>query len=257
MTITAHRRILLGVLPMALVVGAVAGCNDSAPSVQAPASTAATAASTADQPTDSGTDNGVPTVAPSDTAGSSDTGESTDTGVPTVSAAPTSSSGDPSQVCTTDDSFGTPAAPGPTTKKAKWGSPLDVTQKYEGTVTMTPAKPVAKKGDPNDIFGPDEGQVYLLVKVTVKYKSGNNSVFGGTDFTLRDAKNNVCDYNSIADIVPQREKFSVVTIGATKEKTYSGTLVYEVPAGQDYTKYTFLYLPGLADNSEAPVAWTN
>lgn len=247
MTIKTHRKILLSVLPMALAAGAVAGCNNSAPSVQAPPATAAATA----QSTGESTDGGVPTVAPSDT------GESSDTGVPTVAQAPTTATGDPSQVCTTNDSFGTPAALAPSTKKAGWGKPLDVTQKYEGTVTMTPAKPVAKKASADDIFGPDDGQVYLLVKVTVKYKSGNNSVFGGTDFTLRDAKNNVCDYNSIADIVPERERFSVVTIGKTKEKEYTGTLVYEVPEGQDYTKYTLLYLPGLAQKSDAPVAWTN
>jgi len=249
MTTTKHRKILLSIVPMALAVGAVAGCNDSAPSVQAPPATttkAATAQSTGDS-----TGDGVPTVAPTDSE------ESSDTGVPTVSQAPTSATGDPAKVCTTDDSYSTPAAVAPSTKKAKWGKPLDVTQKYEGTVTMTPAKPVAKKAAEDDIFGPDDGQVYLLVKVTVKYKSGNNSVFGGTDFTLRDAANNVCDFNSIADIVPERERFSVVTIGKTKEKSYVGTLVYEVPKGQDYTKYTLLYLPGLADNSDASVAWTN
>jgi len=247
MTINAHRRILLGVVPAALAVGAVAGCNDSAPSVQAPPATAAsTAASTGDQPTAGSTGSGVPTVTPSDT------------GVPTVSAAPTTSSGgDPSQVCTTDDSFGTPGALVPSTRKARWGKPLDLSQKYEGTVSMTPAAPVAKKPSSDDIFGPPDGQVYLLVKVTMKYKSGGNSVFGGTYFTLRDTKNNVCDYNSIADVVPQREQFGVVTMGKTKEKTYTGTLVYDVPAGQDYTKYTLLYRPGLADNSDASVAWTN
>jgi len=242
------RRLAVGAVPAVLAVEAVAGCNNGAPAVQAPpATTTATAASTA-----SSTSSGVPTVAPTSAGGSSGTG------VPTVSAQPTTSSGgDPSKVCTTQDNYDTPAVLAPSTKKTSWGKPLDVTQQYEGTVTMTAAKPVAKKPAADDIFGPQHGQVYLLVKVTVKYKSGNASVFGGTDFTLRDAHNNVCDSDSISDIVPQREQFDVVTIGKGKATSYTGTLVFEVPAGQDYTKYTFLYLPGLSQKSDAPVAWTH
>lgn len=243
MTTSALRSIAVGVVPVLIGTGAVAGCGTSAPEVQAPPETATSIG--AAQSTASST--GVPTVTP------------TDTGVPTVSSAPaTSTGGDPSKVCTTSDDFNTPGVLAPSTKKAPWGKPLDVTQRYEGTVSMTPTAPVAKNAPADDIFGPQHGQVYLLVKVTVAYKSGNDSVFGGTGFTLRDAENNVCDYNSIADIVPERGQFDVVTVGRSKVKNYTGTLVYEVPAGQDYKKYTLLYLPDLyVKNANAPVAWTN
>lgn len=256
MTTTTLRRISFGVVPAVLAVGVVSGCGDSAPSVQAPP---ATAASTA-QSTSSSTDNGVPTVDPSDTADAGGTEESSDTGVPTVStapAAPTEATGDPAKVCTKDpDSFSTPAVVGPSTKKAKWGKPLELHQEYSGTVTLSAAKPVAKKPDPDDFFAPKD-QVYLLIKVTAKYKSGDSTFLGDSFFTLRDSKNNACDRDLLGDVVPQRQRFDSVTMKKSTG-TYVGTLVFEVPPGQDYTKYTLMYLPTSFDSksADAPVAWT-
>jgi len=247
MTTTALRRIAFGVVPAVLAVGVVSGCNDSAPSVQAPP---ATAASTASSTTDS-----VPTVTPTDTGGSS---ESTSPAVPTVSTAPSKATGDPAKVCTTDsDSFSTPAVLAPSTKKATWGKPLDLKQEYAGTVSMSAAKPVAKKPAANDYFGPPDGQVYLLIKVTVKYKSGDDNFLGDTFFTLRDSHNNVCDSDLLSSVVQQRQRFDSVTMSKT-QKSYVGTLVYDVPANQDYSKYTLMYLPDSIDSksANAPVAWT-
>ncbi|WP_188835338.1 DUF4352 domain-containing protein [Flexivirga endophytica] len=253
MTTTAFRRIAFGAAPAVLLAGALAGCNDSAPSVQAPASSANVATSS---------DTGVPT-APSTGDGtdqSTDDPVPTDTGVPTVSAAPPSSvSADPAKVCNDNDTFLTPGAVAPSTKKAKWGKPLEFSQKYGGTVTITPEAPKVKKpsGD-NDIFGPDDGQVSLLIKVTVKYKSGDETSIAGIYFALRDTKNNVCDFASLSDAVPKQQQFDDGDVSKTTP-TYSGTLIYHVPANQDYKKYTLLYRAGTSDDksSDAPVAWTN
>lgn len=247
MTTTAFRRIALSTAPAILVAGALAGCNDSAPTVQAPGSSANTAAAT---------DTGVPTAPSTDQ--STDQSVPTDTGVPTVSAAPSSSAtGDPAKVCTENDTFLTPGAVAPSTKKAKWGKPLELSQKYGGTVTVTPELPKAKKSS-GDVFGPPKGQVSLLIKVTVKYKSGDKSSIAGVYFTLRDTKKNVCNYASLSDAVPKQQQFDTGDVSKTT-KTYSGTLVYEVPANQDYKKYTLLYRTDDFDNksSDAPVAWTN
>lgn len=240
MTTTALRRIALGTVPAILAVGALAGCNDSAPTVQAPPTSANTAAATAQS-----TDQPVPT----------------DSGVPTVSEAPSPSAttGDPAKVCNDTDTFLTPGALAPSTKKAKWGQPLELSQKYGGTVTITPELPKAKKpSGGNDIFGPPKGQVSLLVKVTVSYKSGDQSSIAGIYFALRDTQKNVCNYASLSQAVPKQEQFGSGDVSKTT-KTYSGTLIYEVPAGQDYKKYTLLYRPGTFDSktSDAPIAWTN
>lgn len=244
MTTTALRRIAFGVVPAVLAVGAVAGCNDSAPSVQAPPATAAATASS--------TDSGVPTVAPS---------TSSDAGVPTVSTAPTApsaASGDPTKVCTAEqDSFDTPAVLGPSTKKTTWGKSLDLSGKYSGTVTLTADKPVVKKPASDDYFAP-KGQVYLLIKVTAKYKSGDSTFLGSSFFTLRDSKKNVCARDLLGSAVQQRDRFDSVTMKKTTG-TYAGTLVFEVPPGQDYTKYTLMYLADSFDtkSAHAPVAWTD
>ncbi|HWC20859.1 MAG TPA: DUF4352 domain-containing protein [Flexivirga sp.] len=252
MTTTAFRRIALGATPAMLIAGALAGCgNEGAPSVQAPATSANSAAAAA-------TDSGVPT-APSTDQSTDDT-VPTDTGVPTVSAAPSgsSSTGDPAKVCNDNDTFLTPGAVAPSTKKAKWGKPLDLTQKYGGTVTITPQLPTVKKPSGDDVFGPEKGQVSLLIKVTVKYKSGDKSSIAGIYFTLRDTQKNVCNYASLSEAVPKQEQFDDGDVSKTT-RTYSGTLVYEVPANQDYKKYTLLYRADDFDNktTDAPVAWTN
>ncbi|MBB2890567.1 DUF4352 domain-containing protein [Flexivirga oryzae] len=145
----------------------------------------------------------------------------------------------------------------PGTKKAAWGKPLDLKQEYAGTVSMSAAKPVAKKPAADDFFGPPDGQVYLLIKVTVKYKSGDDNFLGDTFFTLRDSHNNVCDSDLLSSVVQQRQRFDSVTMSKT-QKSYIGTLVYDVPADQDYTKYTLMYLPDSLDSksANAPVAWT-
>lgn len=248
MTTTAFRRFAFGAVPAVLLAGALAGCNDSAPTVQAPPSTANSAAPA---------DTGVPTAQPTDQSTDS---VPTDSGVPTVSATPSSSAtGDPAKVCTEpEDGFLTPGVLAPSTKKAAWGKPLDLKQKYGGTVTITPEAGKAQAGKSGDIFGPEKGQTNLLVKVTVKYKSGDDSSIAGIYFTLRDQHKNLCDYSSLTDAVPKQEQFDDATISKTT-KTYSGTLVFEVPAGQDYKKYTLLYRPGTFDDksSDAPVAWTN
>lgn len=250
MTTTAFRRIAFGTVPAILLAGALAGCNDSAPTVQAPPSSANTA---------SAADTGVPTAPSTDQ--STDEPVPTDSGVPTVSeqSSPSATTGDPAKVCNDTDTFLTPGVLAPSTKKAKWGKPLELTQKYGGTVTITPELPKVKKpsGD-DDIFGPDKGQVSLLIKVTVKYKSGDQSSVAGIYFALRDSKKNLCNYASLSRAVPKQEQFDDGDVNKTT-KTYSGTLIYEVPAGQDYKKYTLLYRPGTFDNksSDAPVAWTN
>ena len=58
-------------------------------------------------------------------------------------------------------------------------------------------------------------------------------------------------------MVQQRQRFDSVTMSKT-QKSYIGTLVYDVPADQDYTKYTLMYLPDSLDSksANAPVAWT-
>lgn len=246
---TARRRIALGVVPAVLAVGAVAGCNNSAPSVQAPPATAAPTT----QSTGESTDARVPTVAPTDTASSSDTE------VPTVSTAPAdpAATGDPAKVCTKDpSSFITPAVVGPHTKKAGWGEPLDLSQKYSGTVTLTAEEPKAKQPNSDDFFAPKD-QVYLLIKVTAKYKSGRSTFLGDSFFTLRDAKQNACDRSLLGDVVPQRQRFDSVTMKSGMS-AYVGTLVFEVPPGQDYSHYTLMYLTGStsADSAAASVAWT-
>jgi len=162
-------------------------------------------------------------------------------------------------VCTTnDDGFDTPAVLAPSTKKAKWGQPLDLKQSYAGTVSMTAAKPVFKKAASGDVFGPQGGQGYLLIKVTVKYKSGDDTFLGDTSFTLRDGKKNVCDSDLLSSVVQQRQRFDSVTMSKS-QRSYVGTLVYDVPPNQDYTKYTLMYLPDDFENksANAPVAWTD
>lgn len=246
MTTTARRRIALGAVPALLLTGALAGCNDSAPKVEAPPSTAAPSSTSSSVPTAPSTTEAPPT----------------DPGVPTVSTAPTepaSATGDPAKRCTArDSSFLTPGALAPTTKKAAWGKPLDLSQKYGGVITITPSAPVAKKPSEDDIFGPKDGQQYLLIKVTVSYKSGDKSSINDIYFTLRDAQKNICEDESVlTDAVPKQELFDDATLDKTA-KTYSGTLVYDVPAGQDYKKYTLLYRPSDYTNKspDASVAWT-
>jgi hypothetical protein len=222
----------------------VAGCSEGAPSVQAPPNTA-----TSSVPTAPATGGG---------ATSTNTPVPTETGVPTQSSAPASATGDPSKVCTTDDDFITPGAIAPSTKKTTWGKPLDTSLKYHGTVTITPSAPVAKKPASDDLFGPDNGQIYLLVKVNVKYKSGPSSTLYDMYFTLRDTGNNVCDDNSLNQAVPKQQQFDEGTVDKTTT-SYTGTLVFEVPAGQDYKKYKLMYRPDDFDNKStaAPVAWTS
>lgn len=253
MTTTAFRRFAFGAVPAVVLVGALAGCNDSAPTVEAPSSTANSAAAT---------DTGVPTEPPSTDAGTDQSTESgTDDSVPTVSEQPSSpsASGDPTKVCTTDtDSFVTPGVVGPDTEKAGWGKPLDLKQKYSGTVTMTAAKPTSKKPTKDDIFAPDNGQTYLLVKVSVKYKSGERSLVGDSYFTLRDGKKNLCQReSSLSEAVPDQDRFDLTSISKTS-KTYTGTLVFAVPPGQDYSKYTLMYRVDDFDNksADAAIAWT-
>lgn len=243
MTTSALRRTALGVVPAVLIAGVVAGCNDGAPTVAPPPNTATSSVSTA---------------APTDDATSTQTPVPTESGVPTQSSAPTSATGDPAKVCTTSDDFITPGAIAPSTKKTSWGKPLDIALKYHGTVTITPSAPVAKKPSSDDLFGPDNGQIYLLVKVNVAYKSGPSSNVYDMYFTLRDTKNNVCDDNSLNDAVPHQQQFDEGTVDKTT-KNYTGTLVFEVPAGQDYKKYKLMYRPDDFDNKStaAPVAWTN
>ncbi|MFC6706111.1 DUF4352 domain-containing protein [Flexivirga alba] len=250
MTTTAFRKVAFGAVPAMLMAGALAACNDSAPTVQAPPTSANNAAAT---------DSGVPTAPATDQ--STDQPVPTDTGVPTVSAAPSSSgaTGDPAKVCNETNTFLTPGVLAPSTKKATWGKPLELTQKYGGTVTITPELPKVKKpSGENDIFGPPKGQVSLLIKVTVKYKSGDQSSIAGIYFALRDTQKNLCNYASLSQAVPKQEQFDDGDVNKTTT-TYSGTLIYEVPAGQDYKKYTLLYRPGTFDNktTDAPVAWTN
>lgn len=250
MTTTAFRRIAFGTVPAILLAGALAGCNDSAPSVQAPPSTANTAPATG---------SGVPTE--QSTGQSTEDPVPTDTGVPTVSEAPTTSAatGDPAKVCTTeDDGFMTPGVVGPATKKAAWGKPLDLKQEYEGTVSMTAQKPTTKKPAKDDFFGPKDGQVYLLIKVDVKYKSGEKSSVGDAYFTLRDGKKNECESEStLSEAVPKQEQFDLSTVSKTTP-TYSGTLIFDVPPGQDYSKYTLMYRLDNYDNKkpDATLAWT-
>jgi len=257
MTLTARRSIAFGVAPAVLAVGAVAGCNNGAPSVQAPPVTAASTA----QSTSTGTDPGVPTVAPTDTAPTdtapTDTASTDDQGVPTMSSAPSSATGDPAKVCTKDpDSFSTPAVLAPSTKKTTWGKSLELSQKYSGAVTLTAEKPVAKKPASDDFFAPKD-QVYLLIKVTAKYKSGDSTFLGSSFFTLRDTQQNACDRDVLGDVVPQRERFSSVTIKKGMS-AYVGTLVFEVPPGQDYSHYTLMYLTDSFDTKDAAasIAWT-
>ncbi|NNG39604.1 DUF4352 domain-containing protein [Flexivirga sp. ID2601S] len=242
MSKTLTRKFAFGVAPAILVATAVAGCNnEGAPSVQAPPSTAVQTSSAAPD-------------APSSTAGGEvPTQSATDSGVPTESATP-SSSADKSKVCAADTSFRTPAAVAPSTKKAAWGKPLDVTQEYGGTVTFVPQAPTTKDGDPKDIFGPDEGQTNLLITVTVTYKSGDSSDVNDSSFTLLDAAGNVCDSDILGDAVPKQQRFDDATVDTTT-KTYTGTLVYQVPKGQDYKKYTLLYPPKYG-SKDAAVAWT-
>lgn len=251
MTHTAFRRVALGAAPVMLIAGALAGCNnDGAPEVQAPPATSGASS-------DGSSNSAAEPTAPS-TGQSTDEPVPTDTGVPTVSQAPSSSSatGDKSKVCTEQEDFLTPGVVAPSTKKAKWGKPLDLKQKYSGVVTVTPHKPKAKKPGSDDLFGPDEGQTNLLVKVDVKYKSGKSSLIAGIYFTLRDQKSNLCDFNSLTQAIPKQQQFDDATLSKTS-KTYSGTLVFTVPEGQDYSKYTLLYRPGTySEGSDASVAWT-
>lgn len=243
MTTTAVRRIALGAVPAVIAAGALAGCNDAAPTVQPPPATS------------QGSDQPVPTQGSVPTQSS----VPTDSEVPTVSAAPSSATGDPAKVCTAeDDGFLTPGALAPSTRKAAWGKPLELSQKYGGTVTITPQVPQAKKPADGDIFGPPDGQTNLLVKVTVAYKSGDESTIAGIYFTLRDSQKNLCDYSSLSQAVPKQDQFDDATLSKTS-RTYTGTMVFEAPAGQDYTKYTLLYRPSTFDNksSDAPVAWTD
>ncbi|RNI20285.1 DUF4352 domain-containing protein [Flexivirga caeni] len=237
---TTLRRITFSVVPVVLAVGAVAGCSNGAPGVAAPP-----ASST--HPSATSTQSSVPTVAST---------PSTSSGVPTVATAPaTSGGGDSRTMCTDPNGFGTPAAVAPSTKKAAWGKPLAFTQAYGGTARVTPASPVAKKPPANDLLGPPAGQQYLLIKVTATYQSGNTVILGSTDFTLRDAKGNVCDSDSLSGAVPTQEQFNIASLSGTS-KTYTGTLVFDVPIGQDYTKYTLLYLNGMTTGAHAQIAWT-
>lgn len=225
-TTAASRRIVFTIAPAIVVAGALAGCGDSAPSVQAPPSTAKTTSATG-APTKSGTSTEVPTAS----------------GVPTVSDAPSSSTPDPAKVCdSTADDDSTPIKGGVHTKKVAWGKPQAFDRATQGKVSVTAAKPTALKATKkDDVFGPKAGQVYLSIKVTVKYESGKASTVNDV-FVLKDAKKNLCDAaSSVQDAVPAQQVFDSSTV-SKKTPTYSGTLLFSVPKGQDYTKYTLRYL---------------
>ncbi|TWE13280.1 DUF4352 domain-containing protein [Rudaeicoccus suwonensis] len=223
------------VVPLAAVAVALAGCGASAPSAAPPSGATPAATGTS------------PAAAPS-----------TSTGVPTVSSAPTTSSANAGATCTTDDgsSIITPGVLAPSTKKAAWGKPLTLSQTYGGTASVTPSLPVAKKASSSDLLGPPAGQQYLLVKVTITYKSGYSVVVGSTDFTLRDTSNNVCSSDSFSSAVPSQQQFDIANLDSSS-RTYTGTLVFDVPIGQDYSKYTLLYLDDMSSSAQAQIAWTN
>lgn len=141
------------------------------------------------------------------------------------------------------------------TKKIKWGSGVDITSSYQGTVNYTAEKPTSKARDADDIFGPKEGQASLLIKVKATYKSGEKTSLYDFRFTLRDPKGNVCDDDSISSVVPRQQRFDDATVDKTT-KTYSGYLVFDVPAGQDYSKYQLLYA-GSYGTKDATVEWTD
>ncbi len=149
---------------------------------------------------------------------------------------------------------------GKKTQHGPWGKALRLDVPYAGTLKLTAAKPTSKKRHPSNTYGPKAGQAYLLVKISEKYVSGKASTVAD-GFVLRDPKGNMCDPASptgIDGVVPQQQVFAGNTISKST-KTYSGTLVFIVPAGQDYSKFSLLYpqVDATGKNPDAALAWTS
>lgn len=214
-------------VPLAAVAVAVAGCGASAPSAAPPSG--ATAATTTTSPAT----------------------PSTSTGVPTVSAAPTTSSADAGAVCTTDDTILTPSKASASTPVKPYGQGGNVSV-FGSTVTVQVGKPQMKKPASGDIFAPSDGQVYLIFPVSASFVSGDSTSVYAIQFTLRDAAGNVCDYQSLSDAVPSQQQLDSVTLSASS-KTGGGSVVFAVPPGQDYSKYTVTFSAN--DNATANLAW--
>lgn len=218
------RRIIATTAPAVLLAGVITGCSDAGS-----------------------------TAAPSGAAGRA-----------TVKSAGKTSAQDPSQTCAadTDGTLIVPGIVGAGTTKSNWGSAATVSQDGDRTrsvAAISVGKPVAKKQPAAEHTRLRNGQVYLLLNVSVKYKSGEKSDINSMYFVLRDDKNHACAPGNYNTLVPKKAMLRTVSV-STSHRSSTRTLVYQVPAGQDYSTYTLSYGPAgkksHGTHDPASAAWT-
>ncbi|WP_052593524.1 DUF4352 domain-containing protein [Luteipulveratus mongoliensis] len=226
----ATRRLRLAVIPAAFAALALAGCQDEAPTAQAPTAPATSAAPTQ-----------APTAAPSTQAPAPSTSE--------APSAPSSSAASTGVEC---DSTLSSNRPGNVQSK-----PIGTKQSASGlgfskdeSVEVTVSKPTIDATSTDDYF-PGDNMVVLEFPTTIKAVKGS-AVVSYLNFSLIDPNDNPCNPDVSGTVVPKTKQLDVTTV--KEGDSLSGLLVFAAPKGADYTKYRVIFAED--NGGKADLGWT-
>jgi len=222
------RRLTKGLVPLGVLLVALAGCGSSAPgAAPVDAADAPMATATTDQADAAPS---IPTVQPTSEA---------------TTPSPTRTPGQ----CFDDVSSSDVKAGSDTTIKP-YGTKLTASSSGTKTaITVGQGKPVPA----DDIFGAQDGDQMLVFDVTGTLVEGSFGMVSSTQFTLWDPAGNACKPDLLSSAVKSGSRLSLKML-KPDDNTVKGKISFEVPKGKDYSGFTLVWANDSADETAA-IGW--
>lgn len=230
---------------VAVATFGLTGCQDSAPPV---AKSTATSTQSSDTSSDTSSSSSS-----SDTSSSTESSSSSDTSSSSSSSGGGVSQSSQAGACNNTSSYYN--VKGGSTQLKKYGEVQNVTSSGDAKVDITASKGEAK--DAGDTYPYDEGDMQALV-FNIKYKLTSSDGYMVTtrlSFSLIDENGRNCQQDSLPDFLPQKEIVAVESLRAGDKTEYEGKVIFAVPKGKDYSKYTLLWTDDYGKGAEANVGW--
>lgn len=232
---------------VAIATLGLTGCQDSAPPVAKSTTTSTSSSSSSDtsSTTSSDTSTESSTETSSSTESSSTSSSSGGGGVSQSSAA---------GQCNNTSSFYIVKGAG--TKIVKYGETQKVKGSGDADVDLTISKGEAKDGGTSYPY--DEGTQALIFDVKYKVTSADGYLITTPlSFSLIDENGRNCHRatSSSNNVVLGKDYVDVESLRGGETTDYSGKIVFVVPKGKDYSKYTLLWNDDYDGGTEAGFGW--